>query len=343
MASDNAPDSQFVTVMGGLRLRRRQSLSQEPRGTSDPGSNSTQGSTHSIMAGRSSSGLPLPTEVSHITSHVAQPTTITTDPPTQALEPHVCDNSNCAASRVWETTELLEHIFTFLPTNHLLPLRSVKRSWNGLILKSPYLRLHLFVHANWQHPAAEFRLLPLSLPGLEIRRGNPVHLGHWIEVHINIDAAENILEDATDRKPFVCSAWFAQDFESRAPPPTSQTTPVHSDLVITQPPVVGMQAFIVDADTILPDKPASTSSEDDDDQEVQNTTVPAVHSKISCDAGITLGFVASVAQTMLAPSLRSKNPAQRKITKVIFTAIVSYCQSDTAPRKRSGTRMVTAV
>lgn len=295
------------------------------------------------MAGQSSSGLPLPTEVSHITSHVAQPTTSITEPPTQALESHICDNSNCAASRVWETTELLEHIFTFLPTNNLLPLRSVKRSWNGLILESPHLRLHLFVHANWQHPAADFRLLSLSLPGLEIRRGNPVHLGHWIEVHINIDAAENILEDATDRKPFVRSAWFAQDFKSRAPPPTSQMTPLHSDLVITQPPVVGMQAFIVDADTTLPECPASTPAEDDDDDdqiEVQNTTVPAVHSKISCDAGITLGFIASVAQTMLAPSLRSKDPAQRKNTKVIFTAIVSYCQTDTAPRKRSGTRMV---
>lgn len=295
------------------------------------------------MAGQSSSGLPLPTEVSHITSRVAQPTTTTTEPPAQALEPHICDNSNCAASRVWETTELLEHIFAFLPTNHLLPLRSVKKSWNGLILESPYLRLHLFVHANWQHPAADFRLLPLSLPGLEIRRGKPVHLGHWIELHINIDAAENILEDATDRKPFVRSAWFAQDFESRAPPPTSRITPLHSDLVITQPPIVGMQAFIVDVDTTLPDRPASTSAEDDDDQEVKNTTIPAVHSKISCDAGITLGFVASVAQTMLTPAMLSNDRDEHKDHKVIFTAIVSYCQSDTAPRKRSGTRMVTTV
>lgn len=279
-------------------------------------------------------GLPVPCEVSHITSHVSQPRVIDTKPSVQRLEPHICRKPTCAIMKVWETTELLEHILTFLPTHHLLPLRSVKRSWNGLILESPSFRLHLFVHPNWQHPATEFQLLHLSLPGLQIRRGSPVHLGHWVEVRINLEAAERILKDSGDDFRPTRSLMFFNDFEhARHRAPASQQLPRYADLFITQPPIVGIQAFVIDAHTTAFE---GRSSPPDDHEPEAGLEVPAVRSKLSCDAGLTLGFLAEVARNL---QVRHARTCDEKT--VVFKAIVSFWQTDIAPRKRSGTRIVT--
>lgn len=292
------------------------------------------------MSDQASSNLPLPTEVSHITSQVAQQRTILTEPAPQILEPHLCDRPACAASRVWETAELLENILTFLPTNHVLPLRSVKKSWNILIQESPSLRLHLFVYPNWQHLATKFRLLPLSLPGLEIRRGNPVQLGHWIEIHMDSQAANTIMKDSRDDIRSVRSPMFFNDFEPAGPQvPTPQPLPPYADLLITQPPVVGMQAFIVDANATVPSKAHPVAV---NDQKLA-PEVPAAHSKLSCDAGLTMGFLAEIANKMLTKRTRGMYDVHYENERVVFKAIVSFGQCDTAPRKRSGTRTITQI
>ncbi|KAM0723532.1 hypothetical protein Q7P37_000519 [Cladosporium fusiforme] len=293
------------------------------------------------MTSQASSSLPQPSEVSHITSHIAQQPVTTPKPSSQALEPHVCDRPTCAVSKVWETTELLEQILTHLPTDDLLLLRPVQRAWNGLVQESPALRLHLFVHPNWQHPATDFQLLALNIPGLMIRRGKPVHLGQWIEVHMNLQAAERILEDSRDRAQPTRSLWFDRDFiqpfHHRTPASQSQVN--YSDLQITQPPIVGMQAFFVEA------KAASSSGapSKSDYGEQPSCEVPIAHSKISCDAGLTLDFLAKVSKSLQARIHAGSTPTERENRTVIFKAIVSFCQSDTAPRKRSGTRTITKI
>jgi len=118
-----------------------------------------------------------------------------------------------------------------------------------------------------------------------------------------------------------------------------------ADLLLTQPPLVGVQASVVavggDEDSRSQDREASDSNEPKE----------LARSKLACDAGITLGFMAEAVNFLLRDlELLSDGEGsedgkqQRKDVVVVFRAIVSFCaQTDGAPRMRSGTRFVTKV
>lgn len=156
-----------------------------------------------------------------------------------------------------------------------------------------------------------------------------------------------------------------------------------ADLLLTQPPLVGVQAFVVVADgephsrqrqdcqdgnvnVRLPSvgtKSSSPSSSEPDSEGISipsKSTTPSRHSKLACDAGITLGFMADVAHFLLRDwelthggggggggekeSDLDGEQQEEKAVVVVFRAIVSFCsQTDGAPRVRSGTRFVTEV
>lgn len=316
-----------------------------------------------IISG-SSSKLPVPVEVSHIVSgRPSQPTvrqratapphdprtglrpllakpyytSISSNPRTrhytkQFRHPHTCDSLDCAMVKAVATTEVLENILTFLPTSEVLQLQLVSKRWNSVIKESPRLRLHLFVEPQWRIPAPEFQLLPLFIQGyaLEIKRGDPVHLGQWVEIRMDLAAAKRIRR--TRNRP------SSQNKVALLLRPSSRypfTLPRYSDLLITQPPLKGMQVFLVDED--------DTTHEATSDQP-PSSTVPTAHSKFSCDAGITLGFVADVAENMFRKRRTSDQVEYHEDKVAVFKAIVSFCvQSDSAPRMRSTTRTVTKI
>lgn len=100
----------------------------------------------------------------------------------KSVHPHTCNSLDCAMVRALNTLEILEHICTFLPPMDVLQLRLVNKEWHSLVVHSPQLSLHLFVEPQWSHPAIDFRLLLLAIPGLQIKRGDHAHLGRWVEV-----------------------------------------------------------------------------------------------------------------------------------------------------------------
>lgn len=170
-------------------------------------------------------------------------------------------------------------------------------------------------------------------------------------------------------------------------PPRRRMSPLLSpqqtaDLLLAQPPLVGVQAFVVVADeethsrqrqdcqdgnvnVRLPSagtKSSSPSSSEPDSEGISipsKSTTPSHHSKLACDAGITLGFMADVAHFLLRDweltnggggggREKESDPdgeqQEEKAVVVVFRAIVSFCsQTDGAPRVRSGTRFVTGV
>ena len=128
-------------------------------------------------------------------------TDVAAEPPeTPSLPQHECSAANCAVAKVFETAELLEAILCFLDTKDVLELRRTnKQHWNATVHSSPYLRLHFFTYRQWERPSAEYQLLPLSLPGVEIRLDEPIHLGQWIEVTITLEAAKRICPEPKQR------------------------------------------------------------------------------------------------------------------------------------------------
>jgi len=255
------------------------------------------------------------------------------------IHSHTCDSLDCAMVKALNTIEILEHICTFLPSRQVPSLRLVSKKWCSLVDESPRLVLHLFVKPLWSYPATEFRLLRLAPSGLEIKRGDPVHLGQWVEVRMTLGAAEEIMAvtkttpDTGTRFSLLRSRVTFNCRRSTIRKPSRR--PNLADLLVTQPPLKGMQAFLVDA------QDATLEIAGPKDQQV---TVPTAHAKVSCDAGITLGFLAEVAEWMFEKHERL-SPGQDHAGKVaVFKAIVSYCvQSDAAPRMRSATRTVTEI
>lgn len=267
-----------------------------------------------------------------------------------AAHPHTCDSLDCAMVKAMNTIEILEHVCTFLAPIQVLRLQLVNKKWRALVVHSPKLCFHLFIEPQWSHPAMKFQLLLLGIPGLEIKRGNPVHLGQWVEVRMNLAAAKEIsatLEKITATAGNIpgtlngaflrLSRPFNDDFQTRRPavrfvPPIPLLQPNHADLFITQPPLKGMQAFLVDAHG------ASLEAANPED------TVEPAHAKMSCDAGITLGFLTEVAVWMFEKRKRSLQGEDHQNKVAVFKAIVSFCvQSDAAPRMRSATRTVTEI
>ena len=223
------------------------------------------------------------------------------------------------------TIEILEHVCTFLAPIHVLQLQLVTKKWRSLVVHSPQLSLHLFVEPQWSHPAINFQLLLLTIPGLKIKRGDPVHLGQWVEVRMTLAAAKQI--SATAKK--------VRNFSLRPVPPMLLLRPKHADLFITQPPLKGMQAFLVDAHDVT----LETACPED-----RRIVAPMAHAKMSCDAGITLGFLADVTEWMFEKHEKLIQVENLGNKVVVFKAIVSYCvQSDAAPRMRSAMRTVTEI
>ena len=320
--------------------------------------------------------LPLPTETSHITRRKPPPVEREQQPKQQHLPQHTCSNPNCAAQKILSTPELLENILIHLPTKTLLPLQLVSSTWHTLITTSPTLRLHPFLEPQWQRPTTSFLLLPCtSIPGLQIRPAEPVHLGQWIEVKMTPQAAQSIGTATTKTtRPPNLNPFRSQKpdayFSSQPYPPVATLQP--ANLLIAQPPIIGMQAFIVNPHNPHLPTPSSdietTSSFQQyshPDSNFEPGEITRARWKIACDAGITLGFMADVARRLvreyregLDGGLREERQQQQKeeeegkgegeggdvVVVVVFRAIVSFCsQTDIAPRMRSGTRFVTGV
>lgn len=293
-------------------------------------------------------GLPIPTQVSRISSGRSSEAVVVAPPPPQPLEPHVCERPTCSVNKVFETTELLEHILKFISTRQILLFQRTCSKWNTLIRESPTLRLHRFVEPQWQLPGSQFELLPLALPGLTIRPGPPVHLGQWIEICISHDAVATILKQRKQPRQATRSPAFFYDFDDLNVSQVRQTTslqPNPNDLMVSQPPLTNMQAFLITSE-----EPPATSlggssevaaidhgeGEGSSNSESSNESeVPSAHSNIACDAGVTLGFMADVAENLLKKTTDKH---------VVFKAIISFCSpSDAAPRKRSSNRWVTKI
>jgi hypothetical protein len=356
-----------------------------------------------------SSHLPQPSETSHITRRrPSQPLPITPQEPQRHLHQHACQSPNCAVQESLSTPELLENTLSHLPTKDVLSLRRVSKTWHSLITTSPSLRLHLFLEPQWNRPALDFQLLPCTtIPDLQIVRGEPVHLGQWIEATMTPQAARSISRKIYSR-PAARKINMFCGVSSRRPveeeeveescsdgdqrrdlsSSSSSLSPQQiADLFLTQPPLVAVQASVVVAgrgaspaavktspsDTATAENPPTLprqeeEGEEETDPDPSSTTVapspPLAHSKLACDAGITLGFMAEAANFLLRDlelsvgssgegggggvledgKQNQKQKRQQEDVVVVFRAIVSFCaQTDGAPRMRSGTRFVTMV
>ena len=115
--------------------------------------------------------------------------------------------------------------------------------------------------------------------------------------------------------------------------PTVNTTVQYEELFVTQPPVLGMQAFIV-----YLDKDENKQNFDEDGDETSDDELRAC-AKLSCDAGIALGFLAETAQSLL--NSQKAGPSNAKDVRVVFKTIMSFCGPEQAPKKRNRTRTVT--
>src|ERR1700761_6612116 len=117
--------------------------------------------------------LPAPDEQSHSSNTgFASFSTLAQRPEAfGSVEQHTCAATPCAVKTVFETTELLELVLSFLETKDILSSRLTGRKWAVIIHESPLLRLHFFTFGQWSRPGAQFQLLPLRLPGLRFELG----------------------------------------------------------------------------------------------------------------------------------------------------------------------------
>ena len=273
-----------------------------------------------------------------------------------ALTQHACSAAVCAVLKVFETTELLESILCFLDTKDVLSLRRTNRRWNSIVHTSPYLRLHFFTYTQWERPPSRYQLLPVNLSGITIQEEVPIELGQWVKVTMTPEAAKSICPEPKQRvrsrsifegmrgglgslNRSSNDAWPA----STAPPPTSTGSLQYENLQISQPPILGMQAYVVHPN-VLDDRfearavnsllsgPLYAPSRD-----------PPPIAKLSCDAGITLGFLAQTAQELLGSQVAG--PSSHGEVFVVFKAIISFCDADSSPKKstRRNLRTVTRI
>ena len=264
------------------------------------------------------------------------------------VESHDCSSQECAIRKVFETTELLESILSYLETPSIFEVCTANRQWYDTIHQSPQLRLHFFTVAQWSRPSADYRLLPLSLPGLTIERGEELHLGQWISVTFSPEAARRVARNPRPHRRVRSRSIFeglrgglgSQAQRAGGTWPESRATPTinsmleYEDLFVTQPPVLGMQAYL-----ILPPQTDPEPSE----EELEDTTpksAPAC-AKISCESGIQLGFLAETAQDIIASDTSS--PSNIEDARIVFKAIMSYTDAKKPTKKRSTTRSVVRI
>ena len=263
------------------------------------------------------------------------------------LKNHSCNSAICAVTRVFETTELLELVLSFLETKDVLSLRLTNRQWDSTIHHSPQLRLHFFTFGQWARPGSQFQLLPLSLPGLSIELGRELHLGRWIDITFTPEAARRICPDPQPTRRIRSRSIFeglrgglgsrtqnsVGEWSASRATPTIHTTIRYEDLFVTQPPVLGVQAFIV----------YSPNPKDEQRPPKRETKSLNGHigacAKLSCDAGITLGFLAETAQSLLRS--QEAGPSNLRDARVMFRTIMSFCAPEQVPRKRTTGRTVT--
>ena len=262
---------------------------------------------------------------------------------------HECASAVCAVARVFETTELLELIISFLETKDIIPLRLTSKQWNSTICESPQLRLHFFTYGQWARPGSQFQLLPLSVPGLAIELGHELHLGRWIKITFTPECARRISQNSNPTRRVRARSIFEglrgglgsrrrgsnDTWPATQSSPTINSTLQYEDLFVTQPPLLGMQAFIVFTD----DEQEKENSFDPDSESPPAELLPCA--KLSCDAGITLGFLAETAQSLL--NSQPAGPSTAKDVRVVFKGIMSFCAAETAPKKRTRTRIVTPI
>ena len=328
----------------GISQRRERRLSD---GDTPPAATlPTRPEPVAIRSSDRSRWLPAPDEQSHRIGLGSSSSSQPESSPSQPLEQHKCSYAMCAVSKVFQTTELLELVLSFLETKDVLTLRRTDKHWQSTVGQSPQLRLHFFTYAQWNRPGSQFQLLPLSLPGLTIERGEELHLGRWVVASLTPEAARRIVQNPKpnrrvrsrsifeglrgglgSRSQNSSDAWPA----SRATP-TSNSTLQYEDLFITQPPIVGMQAFIVWPGAIGDWERTEVEEESD---------LPPACAKLSCDAGITLGFLAETARSLLAS--QKSEPSNVEDARIVFKAIISFVPPEQAMRKRNNNRDVTRI
>jgi len=352
---DDLVDPLVEQISGVMRLSARPSATrrQQVRRFSDADRATTAGPSSkpepiSVRSRDGSRWLPTPDEVTHtvgrkgslLVAPVSEKETATEPCPSQ---PHTCSSAICAITKLFETTELLELVLGFLEARDVLALRRTNTRWNSTVQASPQLRLHFFVYPEFTRPGAEFKLLPLTIPGLSIEPGQPLHLGRWINITMTADAATRIIPTPRPTKRVRSRSIFEGLRGGLGPkvlhaddpwPATRPTVAVedhwqHDQLFVTQPPIVNVQAFVVSS--------APDPSDDREKADVDDPGPPAC-AKLSCDAGITLGFLAETAQSLLATTKNAGDDAH-----VVFKTIMSFCTSEKAPRKRGLARSVTMI
>lgn len=266
---------------------------------------------------------------------------------------HQCTSPSCSALKVFGTPELLALVLAFLDTSHILISRRVNRTWARAVTDTRQLRTCLFLRPQWLRPPANYMLLDYEIPGLSIQKGDPVDKGQWIEITMNASAAREIV-------PWTCSRRTRRDSMALALSRTrgmGSTSSVYSagvpegvrnpqalkvkydELHIMQPPLLGIQAYMIDPDgSDASSMGSSTGSDsDNDDEDPYASQTPAPCAKISCDAGINLEFVAEATLALLPERGGDPDDDGRQI---VFKAIVSFCEPAQSLRKRGTTRSV---
>lgn len=269
------------------------------------------------------------------------------------IRPHLCIGIECAVIKVFETTELLELILTHLETDDVLSVRSTSRRWNLVSKESPRLRLHYFSKPQYARPAAQYDLLSLNLPGLMIENGKPLHLGRWIHVSLTREAARSLAPETQVRHRVRSRSIFeglrgglgskksSQNLLWPNPAPEFGSSPTleYSKLLVTQPPLLGMQAFIISPRTQNP----SHLTDDDTGSEDSPDIEPIACAKLSCDAGITMGFLAETAQSLLSSAQNIHGSGEEDDRFVLFKAIMSFSEVSTRERKIRTAKNVTRI
>lgn len=266
-------------------------------------------------------------------------------PPSFPIEPHLCTAANCSITNVFGTAELLDLILGYLDTANVVNLRRTSRIWSRAVQESPFLRLHLFTRPQWERPASDFQLLDLRIPGLAITRGEPVDRGRWIYISMNVVAARAILPTGRSaRRPRARSifegmrgglglrsvregAWPAQTVGD-----PSSSMLLYEELYVAQPPILGIQAFLNELKSPDPREVGSLDEEATDEDDI-----PCAIAKLSCDAGITLDFLADTTLSLLSDR---RETAEKDGRSVVFKAIVSFCKPNSSHRKRGTARSV---
>lgn len=340
-------------LLDRLAFRSQTSASSLPRRLSDPSaSTGASSSTSQPSAVRSRDGsrwLPTPDEQSHRVGFGERQQTGPTPKAAPELSRHSCDAAICSVAKVFETTELLESILCLLDTSDVLSLRRTNKHWNSAIQSSPHLRLHFFTYPQWERPPSEYQLLPLSVPGVTIEKDEPIHLGQWMKVTLTPEAAKRICPEPEQR---VRSRSIFEGLRGGLgrssndiwPNSPAKSVPggrvKYADLHISQPPLLGMQAYLIHqtstTTTTSGPRTASLAAAASTSQRE-----PQAIAKVSCDSGITLGFLAETAQDLLTS--QTSGPSNAGEVKVVFKAIISFCESDSTPRRstRRNQRTVT--